>query len=72
MTNPFCRRADVKLLQAVPLFLEPEIFIVASLEGLTVRGVRFQDCTGDDLEGSAYKGQTALKKLTLDECCGRR
>ena len=45
---------------------EPAIFLVASLEELTLRGCRFTDDDGDELLTSPYRGQTALRKLALE------
>jgi hypothetical protein len=45
---------------------EPAIFLVPSLEELTLRGCRFWDGDGNDLLNSPYRGTTALKKLALE------
>lgn len=45
---------------------EPAVFLVASLEELTLRGCRFHDDDGKDLLTSPYRGQTTLKKLALE------
>jgi hypothetical protein len=45
---------------------EPAIFLVASLEELTLRGCRFTDEDGEQLLTSPYRGQTALRKLALE------
>ena len=45
---------------------EPAIFLVASLEELTLRGCRFTDQDGEQLLTSPYRGQTALRKLALE------
>ena len=45
---------------------EPAIFLLASLEDLTLRGCRFWDQDGYDLLSSPYRGTTALKKLALE------
>ena len=45
---------------------EPEVFLVASLEELTLRGCRFEDRDGTELLNSPYRGQTALRKLVLE------
>lgn len=42
------------------------VFLIDTLEELVIRGMRFQDTDGQDLDESSYRGTTQLKKLTLE------
>jgi hypothetical protein len=54
--------------QGWPCIFSPAIFLVASLENLTIGNCRFTDEDGKELLNSPHRGQTALRKLELEGC----